>query len=390
MGMASYQGLAERERPRAVPCLDVGPRRSASLYIIPAAIDFIDVHPVRNQVYNMARSCRSVALALASYLGFFITVQSTLAADPLVKSGDRIVFLGDSITEAGAQPGGYVTLVRETLAHAHPDLKVEILGAGISGNRVPDIEKRLEADVLSKKPTLVVIYIGINDVWHSQFGKGTPKAEFSEGLKRIIKSIQDSGAKVVLCTPSVIGEKHDGTNSLDAMLEEYSAVSRAVARESNAGLLDLRKRFLASLRTGNEKNAEKEVLTTDGVHLNAAGNRFVADQMIAALQGQLDGARLLRHVVLFQFKADTGAAQVQEVADAFEALPRKITEIHAFERGTNVSPENLAQGFTHCFVVTFTSEQNRDTYLKHAIHEEFVKLAVPRIEKVLVVDYWTE
>lgn len=331
-----------------------------------------------------------IALTFVTCFGLSAAVNSARAADALVKSGDRIVFLGDSITEAGAQPGGYVSLVRDGLTKTHPDLKLEVIGAGISGNRVPDIEKRLDADVLAKQPTLVVIYIGINDVWHSQFGKGTSKEDYSAGLKRVIKKIQDAGARVLLCTPSVIGEKHDGTNSLDAMLEEYSAISRSVAGETRVSLLDLRKRFIASLRKSNEKNAEKEVLTTDGVHLNAAGNQFVADQVVAAFQGQVDGTRLLRHVVLFQFKADLTPAQVQEVVDAFDALPRRIKEIHSFERGTNVSPENLAQGFTHCFFVTFTSDNDRDTYLKHAIHEEFVKLAIPRIEKALVVDYWSE
>ena len=333
---------------------------------------------------------RTIFAVLCTGVLGILTAQSISAEDALVKSGDRIVFLGDSITEAGAQPGGYVALVRETLTKAHPELNVEIVGAGISGNRVPDLEKRLDADVLAKKPTLVVIYIGINDVWHSQFGKGTPKEEYQAGLRRIIQKIQDAGAKVVLCTPSVIGEKHDGANNLDAMLEEYSSISRAVARETKSQLLDLRKRFIEQLRKRNEKNAEKEVLTTDGVHLNAAGNRFVAEQVIAALHGHNDGARRLRHVVLFQFKADANPAQVQEIVDAFDALPRKIKEIQAYERGTDVSPEKLAQGFTHCFFVTFASDQDRDTYLKHAVHEDFVKLAVPRIEKALVVDYWTE
>ena len=313
-----------------------------------------------------------------------------MAGEPLVKSGDRVIFLGDSITEAGAQQGGYVALVREKLAQAHPDVKIEIVGAGISGNRVPDLEQRLERDVLARQPNVVVIYIGINDVWHSQNGRGTSREDYEQGLQRLIKKIQGAGARVVLCTPSVIGEKVDGTNALDKMLEEYSALSRKVARQTKSSLLDLRKRFVSRLRQANAKNVEQGVLTSDGVHLNAAGNRFVAEQMGEALHGVDDGQRRLRHVVLFQFKADTTPAQVAEVEAAFEALPTRIREIQGFERGTNVSPENLAQGFTHCFFVTFASNEDRDTYLKHPVHEEFVKLAVPRIEKALVVDYWTE
>src|SRR5262249_44270418 len=83
-----------------------------------------------------------------------------------LKKGDRIIFLGDSITQSGAGPKGYVTLVKSALKKDQAELKVEVIGAGISGNKVPDLQKRLKRDVIDKKPTVVVIYIGINDVWH--------------------------------------------------------------------------------------------------------------------------------------------------------------------------------------------------------------------------------
>ena len=95
----------------------------------------------------------------------------------------------------------------------------------------------------------------------------------------------------------------------------------------------------------------------------------------------------LRHVVLFKFKADATKEQIQEVITGFEALPKKIDGITAFEYGTDVSPEGLADGFTHCFLVTFKDSKSRDAYLPHAAHKEFVALALPKIDKVLVVDY---
>jgi hypothetical protein len=101
------------------------------------------------------------------------------------------------------------------------------------------------------------------------------------------------------------------------------------------------------------------------------------------------GEKLLRHVVLFKFKKDVTAAQVQEVVDAFRALPSKIDAIHSFEYGTDVSVENKAAGFTHGFLVTFRDEKGRDVYLPHPAHQEFVKLVGPRIENVLVFDYWS-
>lgn len=99
--------------------------------------------------------------------------------------------------------------------------------------------------------------------------------------------------------------------------------------------------------------------------------------------------KVLRHVVLFKFLDSTTEAEVDEVAKAFAALPTKIDSIIAFEWGTNVSPEGKADGFTHCFFVTFADEDGRDKYLPHPDHKAFGQLLRPKLEKVLVVDYWT-
>ena len=97
----------------------------------------------------------------------------------------------------------------------------------------------------------------------------------------------------------------------------------------------------------------------------------------------------LRHVVLFGFKATATPEQIEEVEQAFCALPAKISEIRDFEWGTDVSVENLAQGYTHCFLVTFLSEADRDIYLPHPAHQAFVNLLQPHLEQALVVDYWS-
>jgi lysophospholipase L1-like esterase len=205
-----------------------------------------------------------------------------------LKKGERIIFLGDSITQAGAREKGYVTLIKNALAEKHKDLGIEVIGAGISGNKVPDLQKRLQKDVLDRKPTLVVIYIGINDVWHFDLGpnrQGTPKDKYEAGLKEILGKITEAGARVVLCTPSVIGEKADGSNKNDALLDEYAGISRSVAKALNVPVCDLRKAFLTSLKEKNKDNAAKGVLTTDGVHLNEAGNQFVAETMLKMFGG---------------------------------------------------------------------------------------------------------
>jgi Stress responsive A/B Barrel Domain len=120
------------------------------------------------------------------------------------------------------------------------------------------------------------------------------------------------------------------------------------------------------------------VFTFLGVLLSVSGTNVSAD------------GKVLRHVVLFKFKDTTTAAQIRQVEDAFRALPTKISEVKTFEWGTNVSPENLAQGFTHCFLLSFSSDKDRDAYLIAPAHKEFGALVRPYVDKVLVVDFWVQ
>lgn len=98
----------------------------------------------------------------------------------------------------------------------------------------------------------------------------------------------------------------------------------------------------------------------------------------------------LRHVVLFKFKEGTTPADIQKVEAAFVALPSKISEIKDFEWGLNNSPEGLDKGFTHCFFLTFDSEEGRAVYLPHPAHKAFGKVLGPHLDDVLVLDYCTK
>jgi hypothetical protein len=99
---------------------------------------------------------------------------------------------------------------------------------------------------------------------------------------------------------------------------------------------------------------------------------------------------VLRHVVLFKFKEGTTATDIKKVEDAFSALPSKIPQIMAYEWGLNNSPEGLEKGFTHCFFLTFNSEEDRAIYLPHPDHKAFGQVLSPFLDDVLVVDYWTK
>lgn len=115
-----------------------------------------------------------------------------------------------------------------------------------------------------------------------------------------------------------------------------------------------------------------------------SGGVWAADQSVQPAE------KVLRHVVLFKFKDSATAEDIKKIEEAFCALPGKIPVIHDFEWGTDISTENLAQGFTHCFFLTFLTEADRAAYLPHPEHKAFGAMLGPHLDKVLVVDYWTK
>lgn len=193
----------------------------------------------------------------------------------------KIIFFGDSITQQGVQPGGYVDLIKKALTPG----KYEVIGAGIGGNKIYDLYLRLEDDVLNKNPDVVVIYIGVNDVWHKQTSHtGTDLDKFEKFYQALITKIRAGGAKVVLCTPAVIGEKKNGANEMDSELDKFSETVRQLAAKNKLPLVDLRKLFTTYDLEHNTGDVSKGVLTVDGVHLNAAGNKTVADTLLPLVQ----------------------------------------------------------------------------------------------------------
>jgi lysophospholipase L1-like esterase len=196
----------------------------------------------------------------------------------------KILFFGDSITEQGAKPGGYIRIFDSLLAVKGKNGNYETIGAGISGNKVYDLYLRMDDDVLSKSPDAVVIWIGVNDVWHKRTsGTGTDADKFERFYNAIIKKLKDRKMQVYLCTPATIGERKDYINELDGDLNKYSMIIRGIAQKNNCPLIDLRQVFQDYIKTNNPDNKDRGILTTDGVHLNPAGNHFVAEQMYKAL-----------------------------------------------------------------------------------------------------------
>ena len=215
---------------------------------------------------------------------FPITWSAAVAQDNRkveLKKGDRIVFFGDSLTYlAGKEEPkkqvtkGYVRIVQETLDRTHPDLGVKVDWVATGGHTVPDLLKRLDKDVLSRKPTIVVIQIGCNDA------RRLAKDTFKSSLEELIDRLQNEKIQVIQCTLTSVGEKHDGTNKDDPKLDEFAIIEREVAKAKNVPLNDLRKAFVAHWKANNPENKYSGILTYDGNHWNQVGMQFVAEQML--------------------------------------------------------------------------------------------------------------
>ena len=183
-------------------------------------------------------------LALPLSLSAFLLPSASLAAlaeedlaakQVELKKGDRIIFFGDSLTNLAGEEKpkehvtkGYVRIVRETLQAKHPDKKIEVDWVATGGHTVPDLLKRVDKDVIAKKPTIVVIQIGCNDA------RRIPKETFKTSLEELIDKLQKAGIQVVQCSLTSVGEKHDGTNKDDPKLDEFAEV-RAGGRQGEEG-----------------------------------------------------------------------------------------------------------------------------------------------------------
>ena len=198
----------------------------------------------------------------------------------------KIIFFGDSITQAGVQPGGYIVKVDSMCKAEGKSEDYEFVGAGIGGNKVYDLYLRMEDDVLSKNPDIVIVYIGVNDVWHkSSSGTGTDADKFEKFYQAIINKLKAKNIKIALCTPAAIGERTDFSNPQDGDMNHYSNIIRNIATKNSLPLIDLRKSFLDYNLKNNPENKDRGILTTDRVHLNGKGNQLAADEMWKAVKG---------------------------------------------------------------------------------------------------------
>lgn len=204
-----------------------------------------------------------------------ISITTAFAAIP-IKSGETFAFLGDSITQQGkSNPGGYVNLVSTALAAN--GVKVDVIGAGISGHKSNQMLARLENDVLSKKPQWMTLSCGVNDVWHGE--RGVNLEDYKKNISSIVEKAQAANIKVILLTSTMIGE--DQANPNNQKLMPYNEFLRALAKEKNCLLADLNADMQAAVAKANTPG--KNALTGDGVHMALPGDMMMATGILKAL-----------------------------------------------------------------------------------------------------------
>ena len=221
----------------------------------------------------------------------FITPAIT-HAEIAVKSGEKIAFLGDSITQQGwGNPAGYVRLVIAGLAAN--GVQAEPVPAGIGGHKSDQMLARLDKDVLSKKPQWMTLSCGVNDVWHGPRGvplddamakngtyddKVATRGTYKKNITAIIDQTQAAGVKPVMLTATVIQENL--ASKENGLLAPYNDFLRQLAKDKNVPMADLYALFEERIKAENKPKAK--VLTSDGVHMNTEGNKLMAIGVLKA------------------------------------------------------------------------------------------------------------
>ena len=233
---------------------------------------------------------------VGSFLALLITTSMLAHQNPpteppaLLKNVKRIVIIGDSITQQGEAPGGYVWLVRHFLNHIYPKAGFEIVNAGISGHKSTDMLARFQHDVIRHHPDLVLISVGVNDVWHGFYDGhtkgdgplGIPIWNYRQNVLKMIESAQINKSRAILMLTTPIGE--DLTNAENTKATAYNRALMDLAEETKSKVIDLHTPFSELIRTYRKSTGSTlNFLTVDGVHMNALGNQVMSQTILNTL-----------------------------------------------------------------------------------------------------------
>ncbi len=218
-----------------------------------------------------------------------------LFAKPDLAKVHRIVMMGDSITAMGASPKGYVTLVDQSLDASRPRDPFEVVNVGIGGQKAPDMLGRFQHDVIDKKPDLVTISVGVNDVWHDfkdfaknerhpsgDLGRGVPLPLYLADVEKMIDMAKSAGAQVVLLSPTLVYEDLDCVEN--RRMDTYVRAEESLAKRKGVGFVNLYRACYDAVASYQKVAGRRSLLlTVDGVHMNDAGNALMADSLLKFL-----------------------------------------------------------------------------------------------------------
>lgn len=204
-----------------------------------------------------------------------------------MNNNNKIIFIGDSITEWGREGDpedigtGYVRLIHDYLVTSYPERRFTVLNRGIGGNRITDLANRWERDVLDENPSYVSISIGINDVWrqvdHPDMEQVYPE-QFEEIYNDLLTQLKDkTKAVIILMEPTIIEEDADSEGN--QKLLTYSNIVKKLADKYEAIYVPTHEAFIQYLQASSGYQ-----LTIDGVHTNSAGNTLMAKTWIQAFE----------------------------------------------------------------------------------------------------------
>jgi len=235
---------------------------------------------------------------------FFLLAVSLSAQPLLLKDQNVLVTLGDSITEGGEQPEGYVSIMRKALSVLYPEMTVYIINSGISGHKSTDMNDRFQRDVLQYQPQWVTISVGVNDVWHGFYDnhpkgdgpRGVPLDSYKNKVIDMVERAARQNAAVALFTSTVIKENLDSPENQKLAL--YNQAMREIAKKYHCVLVDqdasCRKVLMPQQKPGM---ADRGILTTDGVHMLPAGNWLMAKTCLIALGVPNDRLELAKPLI---------------------------------------------------------------------------------------------
>lgn len=230
----------------------------------------------------------------APVLATLLTANAT-AAEPPVDTRpaggrplERIVFVGDSLVHRAQEDHGLLAQVRAELERRHPALAFEVIDAGVNGNRIADIQRRLQRDVLSLLPAAVVLYwdSDVSDVDESGMKPpevGALRATYERALDDVLQRLTVSGAHVIVSGPTLLGERPRGHNARDRQLDAYRSLNRHAAALFDVPYVNTRRAFFHRRPFGANTQVSKGLLTEDGEHLNDRGTTVAARAFVRAL-----------------------------------------------------------------------------------------------------------